>query len=293
MITGHSCELWRHLEKEWGEELFVSSGGLLTGPRDGTIVGGTLRAADQHGIEVETLSSAELRMRYPSHAAAPEEHIGVWEPSAGIVRPEASARAAVGLAGRNAGVLTGSQVSRVEVCSDGVELVTGPRTLRVRQAVITVGAWLTTLLPGLPLETVRMPISWFRPSAAGGEAKADFDLDRFPVFMRELDHGPVLWGNGRENGHDVKLGLEYGRGGFRPMDPEDHRPVRRGRGLVGSRTPPVRLRAPAGTHPGAAAVCMYARTPDDQFIIGRPGGDARLVIAGGPDIRRPSQWPRL
>ncbi|MBD3003817.1 N-methyl-L-tryptophan oxidase [Streptomyces sp. 5-10] len=282
-LARRSRELWRHLEKEWGEELFVSSGGLLIGPRGGTIVGGTLRAADQHGIEVETLSSAELRMRYPSHAAVPEEHIGVWEPSAGIVRPEASVRAAVGLASRNANarVLTGSQVSRVEVCSDGVELVTGPRTLRVRQAVITVGAWLTTLLPGLPLETIRMPISWFRPSAAGGEAKADFDLDRFPVFMRELDHGPVLWGNGRENGHDVKLGLEYGGGGFRPMDPEDtDRSVAAEDWSDLARL--LSVYAPGlEPIPARAAVCMYARTPDDQFIIGRPGGDARLVIAGG------------
>jgi sarcosine oxidase len=284
-LARRSGELWRALEDASGEELFVRSGGLLIGPPDGPITAGTLRAADVHGIDVETMSAAELGDRYPLHAAVPEDHIGVREPSAGIVRPEASVGAAVGLA-RSAGarVLTGSQVTGVSAVHGGVEVVTATGTLRVRRAVVTVGPWLPTLVPGLPLETVRMPICWFRPAdekGGGQEEGESFGLDRFPVFMREVDGGRVLWGNGRENGHDVKLGLEYGGGGFRAVDPEDTDRS------VGAEdwTDLARLLAVCvpglDPVPARVAVGMFSRTPDGQFVIGSPGGDTRLIVAGG------------
>jgi sarcosine oxidase len=33
--------------------------------------------------------------------------------------------------------------------------------------------------------------------------------------------------------------------------------------------------------PSRAAVCMTTRTPDRQFLLGRPRGDRRLVVGGG------------
>jgi sarcosine oxidase len=277
-LARRSEELWRGLEKASGEELFVRSGGLLIGPPDGPITGGTLRAAEAHGIEVEVMTAAELADRYPLHAAVPAEHLGIREPSAGIVRPEATILAALEQA-RAAGarMLTGSRVTDVPMVGGGVEVATPTGTLRVRQAVITAGAWLPTLVPGLPLETIRMPICWFRP----GDGGKSFTLDQFPVFMREIDGGRVLWGNGRENGYDVKLGLEYGGGGFRPMEPEDtDRSVgaedwsELGR-LLATCVPGL---DPA---PARVAVGMFSRTPDGQFVIGSPGRDHRLIVAGG------------
>ncbi|MFI2238489.1 N-methyl-L-tryptophan oxidase [Streptomyces chrestomyceticus] len=282
-LARRSLELWRELEAQSGESLLHQGGGLLIGPPEGQIAGGTLRAAAEHGIDVQPMSAEELRAAHPRHAHVPEHHIGVLEPGAGITRPEGSVRAAVRLA-RSAGaqVITGTQVTALTSCDGGVEVRTGARTLRVRQAVVTVGAWLPTLVPGLPLTTTRMPITWFRPAADGGTGARDaFGLERFPVFMRELDSGAVLWGSGRENGFDVKLGLEYAGAGFRPMDPED---TDRSVGaddwsdlsaLLAEHIPGLE-RAPA-----RAAVCMFSATPDGQFVIGRPGGDPRMVVAGG------------
>ncbi|MFD5654250.1 N-methyl-L-tryptophan oxidase [Streptomyces sp. NPDC127039] len=277
-LARRSGELWRELEKASGEELFVRSGGLLIGPPDGPITQGTLRAAETHRIEVEVLTAAELADRYPLHAAVPPGHIGVREPSAGIVRPEATIRAALEQA-RAAGarVLTGSRVTGVSTAGGGVEVATPTGTLHVRRAVVAVGAWLPTLVPGLPLEAVRMPICWFRP----GDGGKGFELDRFPVFMREIDGGRVLWGNGRENGYDVKLGLEYGGGGFRPVDPQDTDRS------VGAEDWSELARLLAVCVPGLdpvparVAVGMFCRTPDGQFVIGSPGGDPGLIVAGG------------
>jgi sarcosine oxidase len=99
--------------------------------------------------------------------------------------------------------------------------------------------------------------------------------------MREIDGGRVLWGNGRENGYDVALGLEYGGGGFRPMDPEDTDRS------VGAEDWSELARLLAVCVPGLdpvpvrVAVGMFCRTPDGQFVIGSPGGDPGLIVAGG------------
>ncbi|MCS0603353.1 FAD-dependent oxidoreductase [Streptomyces sp. LP11] len=149
-LARRSARLWGELERASGAELSVPSGGLLIGPPDGPVTGGTLRAAAAHGIEVRTLSAAELEERFPGHTAVPKGHIGVWEPGAGIVRPEATIRAAVDLA-RAAGarVLTGSRVTGLCPVAGGVEVTTPTGSLRVRRAVVAAGAWLPTLVPAV------------------------------------------------------------------------------------------------------------------------------------------------
>jgi sarcosine oxidase len=277
-LARRSLELWHELADAAGRPLFDNRGGLLIGPEDGRIVGGTLRAARRHGITVHRLSHGELTERYGQHAALGPQDIAVWEPSAGILRPEESVRAAVRLA-RSAGapVLTGTRVHAVDLVPGGVELRTAARTLRVRQAVVTVGSWLDGLVPGLPLSTLRMPITWFR----SGTGDDRYTLDRFPVFMRDLPGGQVLWGNGSEGPHPVKLGLEiHGRPG-RPLDPrtDDRSVVAEDwtdlAAVLDTRLPGLE---PA---PAKVSVCMLTATPDGQFVLGRPGGDPRLVLAGG------------
>ncbi|MCP2163311.1 N-methyl-L-tryptophan oxidase [Goodfellowiella coeruleoviolacea] len=277
-LARRSLELWRELESDAGETLLHQVGGLLIGPPDGSVAGGTLRAAAEHGIEVERLGSAELRERFPQHANVPDGHIGVWEPSAGILRPEGAVRAAVRVAeAAGARVYRDTAVSALELVPGGAVVRTSARTLRVRQVVVTVGAWLSSLVPGLPIEVLRMPITWYRPVGD----RAPFALERFPVFMRERDNGLIVWGSGWEGRYDVKLGLENADEHRRPLDPEtDDRSV--GPDDWSKLSAELATAIPGlEPLPAKVGVCMLAETPDGQFVLGRPGGDARLLIAGG------------
>lgn len=276
-LARRSLELWRELEAESDQALLEQVGGLLIGPPDGVVVGGTLRAARRHGIEVDEITAAEVRRRFPAHAGITGEHVAVWEPSAGLLRPEAAIRAAVAVAERaGARVHLGSRVVAVDLVEGGVEVRTSTRAFRVRQAVVAVGAWLSTLVPGLPLRVLRMPITWYRPVADRGP----FALARFPVFMRELANGVILWGNGWEGPHEVKLGVENVPGEARELDPDhDDRSV--------GPQDWAALSAESATAlpgleplPAKVSVCLWTESPDGQFVIGRPGGDPRLVIAG-------------
>ncbi|WP_077801575.1 N-methyl-L-tryptophan oxidase [Streptomyces sp. JHA26] len=278
-LARRSFELWRRLEEESGEELFLPGGGLLIGPEQGLVVGGTLRAAAVHGIDVRVLGGAELRERFPQHIGVPDHHLAVWEPSAGLVRPEAAIRAAAALAAKaGARVFTDSRVTAFEPVAGGVQVRTAEGAYRVRRVVITVGSWLPSLVEGLPLETLRMPLTWFRPADDDGT----FDLTRFPVFMRETDEGPVLWGNGREGGHEVKLGLEGYGPGARPIDPDDDadRCVRTEDWADVATMLCGRVQGLADV-PDRVAVSFFSRTPDGQFAVGALDDEARFVVGGG------------
>ncbi|MFD8462302.1 N-methyl-L-tryptophan oxidase [Streptomyces antimycoticus] len=278
-LAHRSLELWRRLQEESGDDLFLPGGGLLIGPEQGAIVGGTLRAAAAHGIDVQVLGRAELRERFPRHAGVPAHHLAVWEPSAGVLRPEAAICAATDLAVKaGARLFTDSRVTAVEPVPGGVELRTAGGAHRVRRVVITVGSWLPALVKGLPLETLRMPLTWFRPVDDDG----GFDLERFPVFMRETEEGPVLWGNGCEGGHEVKLGLEGYGPGARPIDPDDDadRSVRAEDWEGVARMLRGWLPGLAGL-PDRVAVSFFTRTPDGQFAVGALDDEARFVIGGG------------
>lgn len=126
---------------------------------------------------------------------------------------------------------------------------------------------------------VRMPATWFAPKAGAEDAHR---LEQFPVFMRELADGSVLWGHGGTGWDDrVKLGLEDHRASFDRVDASDvDRALRR------ADWEPVAARLPhavPGLEPVCARgeICLYAETPDGQFLLGRPDPDGPVVVGGG------------
>ncbi|MEU3838490.1 N-methyl-L-tryptophan oxidase [Streptomyces sp. NPDC028635] len=279
-LARRSRELWRQLETETGTHLLDPTGAMLIGPRDGRIVGGALRAAREHGLEVRVLDRDALHRRAPAHAGLADGHVAVVEPEGGLTLPERTIEAAVGAA-RAAGavVLTGTRVTAVERTGGGVAVHTAEAgVLRAGQAVVTAGPWLADLVPDLPLEVVRMPVTWFTPTAHDER----FGLGRLPVFMRELDGGDVIWGHGALPGRtDVKLGLEDGgRGHFATVDPAtmDRSVAPADWAVLAEHL--ARAVPGLGEAPSRATASPYARTPDGQFLIGRPRRDPAVLIAG-------------
>lgn len=281
-LAQRSLSLWQELARYAGEPLIDASGGMLIGPPEGYTVRGTLRAAKEHSLNVETWDSARLTAEFPAHGAVPEHHIGVMERGAGLVRPEAAIRVAVQLAeAAGARVYANVKVTGIEMVGGGVVVATPGREFRVEQVVVATGGWLAALVDGLPLETVRMPQTWFKPDADAER----FARSRLPVFMRELDDGVIIWGHGAEDSGpyagQVKLGIEDPGGRFSVIDPETFdRSVhpddwtmlaeRLGDAIPG-----------LGPEPSSISVCMYTRTPDNQFLLGRPRRNPHLVVAGG------------
>ncbi|MEV0202816.1 FAD-dependent oxidoreductase, partial [Nonomuraea sp. NPDC050691] len=98
-LARRSLDLVHGLERESGVSLFTRSGGLVIGTEHGPLLKDTLACAAAGQVEHELLDVGELRRRFPQHAAY-DDDVAVYEPGAGVLRPEACVTAAVDAARR-------------------------------------------------------------------------------------------------------------------------------------------------------------------------------------------------
>jgi sarcosine oxidase len=276
-LARRSLALWRELEEQSGTRIVRLTGALMIGAPDSDTVTGVRRAAEFHDQPVRTLTAAEIRKEYPQHAGITDDEVAIFDREAGVGRPEASVLAATA-AGVEAGGQLVSQVavSGIDLVAEGALIRTAARDFLVRQVVVTAGPWMYQLLPQLPFQPIRTPLTWFAPAVD----PAEFSLDRFPTFIRELPDGNRMWGHGSDDDHLVKIGPEddphYRTVNpdlvDRSISPSDYAVVSE---MVAQHLPgldPV---------PTSAATCMITRSPDMQFIVGRPNRDPRLLVGGG------------
>ncbi|WP_432512988.1 N-methyl-L-tryptophan oxidase [Kineococcus sp. SYSU DK001] len=278
-LAQRSRDLWRELETVSGSSLLDQVGAIMIGPKDGSVIAGTLEAASAHGLAAHELPLAEVAERFPQFADVDPTHVGVWDPDAGIARPEDGVRAAVGAArSLGARVFADTRVTDVELVPGGVVLHSAAASWRVRQVVVTAGSWLGKLVPGLPLQARRTPMLWFRPPATD----TSFDAPALPAFIQEIDDSMAIWGHGATLGHGVKIGMQDVGRNFTDCDPDTvdraiswERDVAELSALVARTFPGLDPR------PDSVVPCMVTNSPDLQFLLGRPGGDSRLVVGGG------------
>ena len=173
-----------------------------------------------------------------------------------------------------------TMVTGIEAGQDGVTVRTPTAEWRAAQVVVAAGAWLGTLVPGLPLAPRRTPLYWFRPRDPLSD---EFTLDKFPAFIWERRDGEILWGHGSADDYQVKIGLEPARASASTaIDPEEMDRYIHLDTDVDELTSSV-ARAFPGLEPRPAKVipCMVTDSPDEQFLVGRLVGEPRVVVAGG------------
>ncbi|MGW5400101.1 N-methyl-L-tryptophan oxidase [Streptomyces sp. NPDC003952] len=273
-----SLGLYRELEAATETDLLLQCGGLTIGPPGHPTVSAAAATAETVGLAYERLDGTELRARYPQHAPLGKD-IALFEPTAGVLRPEASVRAAV-QASRAAGVsvLSGVRCLELRHEGDGPALFTTAGIIRARKAVLAIGGWTNDLVPdlGLPLQVRRSVLCWFRDNTERHSAQD------FPVFIR-AGSGLDGWGIPDVDGRGVKVGL----GGPHPSKrllshPNDNWGIH----PVSAETAPVSAyvaQALPGLQPmtASAEACMDVRTPDGHFVLGSHPRLADVVLCTG------------
>jgi sarcosine oxidase len=277
-MARRSRELWLELEELTGRRIFDQTGAITIGPSNSSLISKTLRAVVEHELPVDRVSHAEISRYTLGHENVPEDWEGLWDPEGGIVRPEIGVLAAIEAA-ENAGahVLFDTRVTDIQLVDDGVEVFTLTEVFRASQVVVTAGAWLGKLVPGLPLRPVRVPMTWFTPRDPSDER---FSIENFPVFMRVINDKTAYWGHGSVDGFDAKIGLVWDDN-YRWTDADTiDRTVcqldwQRVSEAVAAGVPGL------NSEPSRVTTCVVTYSPDGQFIIGRPNGNARLLVGGG------------
>ncbi len=275
-LAKRAYELWRELEAQTGEPLMNITGGLMLGTRDNNIVEGALQSAREHALAHELLERDELARRYPAMHFRNGE-VGLFEPTAGFVRPEACIGAHLRRAIESgAQARFGTSVTRYEATANGVRVWTSDgEVIDAERLIVTAGAWLGEIATdlGLPLVVERQVMHWFAPRSTQDTS----DVESLPIFIVAREEGRV-YGFPYVPGEGIKIAIYRS---FEPTDPDNV-----DRDVSPEEVAPVRAFLD-GLIPGAAAtylrskVCLYTLTPDEHFIIGLHPAHANVVIAGG------------
>lgn len=274
-LVQRAAEIWEEIGERTGRSLTRRTGGLMLGPADGPVAGGAHRSAERHGLPFEVLSADEVRRRFPAFRPA-DDDVGIFEPRAGLLRPEACIEAQLGLA-REAGaeLRFGEPVARWVPEAGGVAVTTLAGTYRADRLVLAAGAWSAALLPdlALPLTVERVVVYWFEPRAR----PETFRPDRMPVWVHEYEPGRMLYGI-PDIGDGAKVGLHHDG---RPSDPETiDRDV--GTTELDAMRDLLRRHLPdADGRLRRAEVCMYTNSPDEHFVIDAHPDLPQVWIAAG------------
>lgn len=286
-----SYELFWQLERDSGHPLRTLCGGLMTGRPDSQVVSGSLRSARQWDLPHDILDAKEVTRRFPTMTPG-EDEIALYEPRAGLVRPEATVTAQLELAARHGAELRfGEPVLRWETLPVGTNgsasggaggtgvRVHTPHGIREAGAlVICPGAWAPRQLGclGVPFTVERQVMYWFMPRSGIGP----YTPDRHPVYIWEDPAGVQIYGFPALDGEDGGVKTAFFRKGTvcqpesidRTVAPEEAAAMAE---QLADRLPglPDRLLR--------AVTCMYTTTPDEHFVIAPHPASRPTVVACG------------
>jgi sarcosine oxidase len=270
-LVRRAYERWDLLTKETGVPVFQQTGGLMLGPRDGLLVGGSRQSAVTHGVPFEELDAAAIARRFPD-LHPDTDTAAILEPHAGILHPEEAVAAALGRA-KTLGVEThlGTTVEGWSPGSSSVVLETTAGRFEAGSVILAAGSWLGDLIgASLPLTVERQITFWFDP-VSGTPRLAP---ERLPVFIWEWAPDRLFYGL-PDVGEGLKIARHHeGRTTTpatvdRSVSPDE---------MADARSLLERFIPNAAGPFRSAVVCLYTNTPDFNFVLGPLASDPRVIV---------------
>jgi sarcosine oxidase len=280
-LLRRAYELWREIEHVSGEHLLFITGGIDAGPAEGSIVTGSLRSCEEHGLPHEVLDSAQLRRRFPGYRL-PKGTMAVYQPDAGFVMSERSIIAYVTAAqALGAEIRAREPVRRWEIKRGEVRVETNRGSWRADRLVITAGPWASKLVRKLRAPRLAVPerqvLIWTQP-----RKPEHYRLGVFPVFNMEAQEGrelsryygfPVHWVPGFKLGkyHHLREEVDPDRV-QREVTPRDEKVLREA----------IRRYFPDADGPTMAMkTCLFTNSPDEHFVLDVHPEYPQVTVAAG------------
>lgn len=282
-FVARSHELWREIETLSGEELLFECGGYIVtagssgGERFHDFVSATDRIAREASIPFDVLEPADVRAAHPELLLPDDVRVG-FAPTAGVVMAERAVAAQLDLA-RQAGavVRTNTLVSAIEPHIDHVAVITSAGTTRAQHVVLATGPWFGDLASPVYADLVtvtRQVVFWFEADDLG-----TFSTERFPFVMwiGETDEDYVaIFPTPPGGTQAVKVMGEQFLVATTPADVDRTVSLREISDFYELQLRPKL----AGVGPTCvrSAVCMYASTPGERFLIDSDVRSDRVTV---------------
>jgi N-methyl-L-tryptophan oxidase len=271
-MAQQSGQLWDQLGERFKTKLLHRSGMLYMGAAGESFLGEIQESARVHQLHLENLDAWEVRERFPAFQI-PDQYAGLFDPVAGWIDVDASIQQAhlkiLRLGGE---VVLNTPVMEWLPDGAGVRIVAGAREVKAAKLIVTAGAWAAQILSELHLSlTVRRKVvTWFEPLIPELFAEGRVPVFTFPENW--LYGFPDIAGLGVKLAeHLGGLDLPDANGPVAAPDDPDIDPIR----ATASKYIPQLgklLRA---------ITCLYALTPDENFIVDFHPEHKQVIVAAG------------
>ncbi|WP_026560912.1 N-methyl-L-tryptophan oxidase [Bacillus sp. J37] len=269
-------ELWNELERDIGKPLFIPTGVLSVGNKESNFIQNTISSSTTYSLPLEMMNPVEVQNRW-SGITMPNDFIGCFEPTSGVLKCEESIKAYQMLAEMNgATILSNSRVKEIHIQEEKVTIKTSDKTFHTDSLVVAAGAWSGHLLSmldlDLPLTPVRKTFAWF------DAIEKIYNSNDFPAFAFETSQG-LYYGFPSVDGAGLKVGRHDGGERINPDEVmkqfgeivEDEEDLIQ---FLNQYLPEIgRLKY--------GKTCMYTLTPDDKFVIDVHPKYSNVAIAAG------------
>lgn len=271
---------WQEIEQAAGTHLLFQEGILYVGEPDGPLLGGMRRSAGLHDLELVQIQDHTLK--YPMFSF-PQDYATVFEPEAGFVLPEKSIEAYVHQAKQlGAEILENQKVTGWDTEPTHVTVRTTSHTFRTERVILTGGAYTPRLVDpdSLKLSITQQLLLWIAPEKA-----KDFGRDSFPCWVIEEKGTPGIF-YGFPDVHDISPGprglkVAHHRP-WKEIDPEDVLEFDQEEEVAHLLQALKRYLPSLEGEVVAVKSCLYANSPDENFIIDfLPGSDEKVLVACG------------
>lgn len=282
-LLRRSYELFRRLEEESGRDIMRLCGGIYIGDPASLTFAGSRLAAEQHGLEHEVLTAAEIRSRFPTMNPK-DDALGLYEANAGYVRPEETTIANAEVAASKGATLRFHEpVTHWHTTPDGgVEVTTCHGSYGADKLVVTPGAWAPQMLPEmrLPLSIERMIFYWISPEYTDEAPCEAWSHDQHPVYVEDTHGNGQIYGFPATDGPQGGFKLGFFRKGTPTTAPTIDRTVY-GHEVADMRARATQLFPRLTGELVRAKTCLYSVTPDEHFVIGPHPLHEQVLVACG------------
>jgi sarcosine oxidase len=273
-LVRRADQLWQELQASVGEQVLVRCGGLELAAPGFAHARAARASADAHGLSYEWLTPEEVVSRWPAFRV-PEDWDALYSPDSGFLLTEGALRRMADAArALGATILEQTQAVGWGAELEHVWVDTPVDRYEADALIVTAGAWATKSIADLdlPVRILRKTLWWQEVVDP-----RQFEPERFPVFITDSPAGEI-YGFPVYGAPALKIANHAG-GEVVDLETVD-RSTRPGENrdcleLAARVLPGVTSRVMK------SAVCLYAMTPDTDFIVDRHPLLPRVAIGGG------------